>query len=175
MQVVPSQVFPVRLHWPETSYTTVSLAPPFFDQADRHSLSAGLFKTHPSHARVKWLKKWAWLVPVCAVLNGGAAHRCCSTVAAGSCCHTGSRTKPPGPTSFPIFPPSSSSFLLPHRRLFSLRPLVVLSFTPSPLPVSPTFTGRQTHLHLPRLPFYSPAPASSSASNWKLPDTLYFR
>lgn len=47
----------------------------------------------------------------------------------------------------------------------SVRPLVGLLFTPSPLPVSPTFTGRQTHLHLPRLSFYSPAPASSPASS----------
>lgn len=41
-----------------------------------------------------------------------ASHRCCSTVAAGWCCHTGSHTKLPSPTSFSYFLYFSFSFLL---------------------------------------------------------------
>lgn len=103
-----------------------------------------------------------------------SAHRCCSTVAAGWCCHTGSHTKRSSPTSsLPLFLflPSSSPALPPLSRLLCppFTPLR-LFFTPSPLLLSPTFTFTftDTHLYLPQLPLYSPAPASPPAPSCTL-------
>lgn len=87
------------------------------------------------------------------------AYRCCSTVAAGWCCHTGSHTKLPFPTSFPLFLvsfPGLFSYLSgPLSSLYSshsLRHAVTPSFLP-------TFTGRQTHTPTP-----APAPLLLSRS-----------
>lgn len=81
-------------------------------------------------------------------LNRGAAHRCCSTVAAGSCCHTGSHTKLPGPTSFPLFP-LLFRLLLPLRRLPFVLPSprcqsVLHAVTPSGLPHIHRHTNKHT-------------------------------
>lgn len=81
---------------------------------------------------------------LCYVLNGGAAHRCCSTVAAGWCCHTGCRTKPPAPTSFRRAPSSSSSFFLPLHRLL---PLLFLQSPLSRSPLHAVTPSRLPHIH----------------------------
>lgn len=108
-------------------------------------------------------------------LNRGAAHRCCSTVAAGSCCHTGSHTKLLGPTSFPLFP-------LLFRLLLSLRrlPFVLPSprcqsalhaVTPSGLPHIHRHTNKHTSTcpgspsTLPLLPHHQ-RQAASYATNF---------
>lgn len=110
----------------------------------------------------------------CVEVKWEAAHRCCSTVAEGWCCHTGSHTKLPFPTSFPLFLSLLQLFLLSVGSFVLLSPLSVSSSRRHPFLSPPTFTDRRTHthLHLPQLPFYSPAPASPPASSWSLRDTL---
>lgn len=141
-----SKVFPIWLLYVcicQTLATGKSLSPFLY----RHSLSAALFQTHPSHPRMDWLKKWTWIVPVlCYVsgLNGGAAHRCCSTVAAGWCCHTSSHTKPPAPTSFLIFSSSSSFQFFPSSPPAS--PLFLRS-SPCRSPLHAVTPSRLPHIH----------------------------
>lgn len=76
-----------------------------------------------------------------------AAHRCCSTVAAGWCCHTGSHTKLPAPTSFPPFvlfcfsnshSSALSSFHLSPSLLHAVTPfcLIIQTHTYTLLPAS---------------------------------------
>lgn len=108
-----------------------------------------------AHFKTSWRRHLGWLNTNSAVfllcvsgLNRAAAHRCCSTVAAGSCCHTGSHTKLPGPTSFPLFP-LLFQLLLPLRRLPFVLPSprcqsVLHAVTPSGLPHIHRHTNKHT-------------------------------
>lgn len=101
-----------------------------------------------------WTAVFFYFPPVvCDGEEWEAAHRCCSTVAAGWCCHTGSHTKLPAPTSFPPFV-ISSVFPTLTRLLCPPFTSLPLFFTPLPLSVS-SYKHTHTHFYLPRLSGYS--------------------
>lgn len=91
--------------------------------------AAGIFHTLPFLLYLQTPKLSAVRIMfsccVCDEVKQEAAHRCCSTVAAGWCCHTGFHTKPSYPTSFALalFPPCFQLFLLSAESFVLLPPL----------------------------------------------------